>query len=61
MLSDEFLLTGTVAKESREREAYANNNFFKGIRSLKAKSMLIDGNNACVARQSGLGAGVQFR
>lgn len=47
LLSDEFLFTGTVAKESRGREAYVNNNFFKVIRSLKVKSMLIDGDNTC--------------
>ena len=47
LLSDEFLCTGTGIKESMGREAYVNNTFFKGIKSLKVKSMLIDGDKAC--------------
>lgn len=30
LLSDDFLLTGTVQKESRGREAYVSNNFLRG-------------------------------
>ncbi len=47
LLSDDFLLTGTVVKESKGREAYMNNNFFKGVLGLKVKSMIIDGDSAC--------------
>ena len=47
LLSDDFLLTGTVQKESRGREAYVSNNFFKGIKNLKVKNVIIEGDSAC--------------
>jgi len=48
VLSDNFLLTGTVAKESRGREAYVSNAFFKGVKSLIVKRMIVAGDSACV-------------
>ncbi len=48
LLSDDFLLTGTVVKESKGREAYMNNNFFRCVLGLRVKSMIIDGDSACV-------------
>ncbi len=47
LLSENFLLTGTVPKESRGREAYVNNNFFKLVRSLRVKELIVDGEKAC--------------
>ena len=35
LLSENFLLTGTVAKETKGREAYTNNMFFKMVKSLE--------------------------
>jgi ketosteroid isomerase-like protein len=46
LLSDDFLLTGTIVTESRGRDAYANNNFFKLVKSLKVEKLLIEGENA---------------
>lgn len=43
LLSDDVLLTGTVAKESRGRQEYSNNNFFKMVRGLRVKEMLVEG------------------
>ena len=36
-LSEKIVLTGTVAKETRGKDAYVNNTFFKLIRGLKLK------------------------
>ncbi len=47
LLSDDFLMTGTVVKESRGREAHMNNNFFRGVLGLKVKNMIIEGDSAC--------------
>ena len=47
MLSDDILLTGTIAKESRGKEAFVNNNFFKMVKGLKVKQMIIENGNAC--------------
>ena len=47
MLSDEILLTGTIAKESKGKEPFVNNNFFKMIRSLKVKQMIVENESAC--------------
>src|SRR5512138_908500 len=47
MLSDDILLTGTIAKESRGKDAFVNNNFFKMVQSLTVKQMIVDGENAC--------------
>ncbi len=47
LLSDDFFMTGTVVKESRGREAYMNNNFFRCILGLRVKNMIIEGDSAC--------------
>lgn len=47
LLSLNFLLTGNVAKETRGREAFVNNPFFKLVKSLKVKAMIIEGESAC--------------
>ncbi len=47
LLSENFLLTGTVAKETRGRDAFVNNPFFKLVKGLKVKTMIIDGESAC--------------
>jgi ketosteroid isomerase-like protein len=43
LLSDGILLTGTVAKESRGRDAYINNNFFKLVKGLRVKETIVEG------------------
>ena len=48
LLSENFLLTGTVTKETKGRDAYLDSMFFKLVESLKVKSMIIDGESACV-------------
>lgn len=47
MLADDILLTGTVAKESVGKESFINNNFFKMIKGLTVKQMIIENGNAC--------------
>jgi hypothetical protein len=47
MLSEEILLTGTIAKESKGKELFVNNNFFKMVRGLKVKDMIVEDNKAC--------------
>ncbi len=47
MLSEEILLTGTIAKESKGKELFVNNNFFKMVKSLKIKQMIVENKNAC--------------
>ena len=47
MLSDEILLTGTIAKESRGVKPFVNNNFFKMVRGLKVKEMIVENEKAC--------------
>jgi hypothetical protein len=46
LLSDDVLLTGTVAKESRGRELFVTNNFFRMIKGLKVRQMIIENDNA---------------
>jgi ketosteroid isomerase-like protein len=46
LLSDDVLLSGTVAKESRGRDFFVNNNFFSMIRNLKVRQMIIENDNA---------------
>jgi ketosteroid isomerase-like protein len=46
MLSDDILLTGTIAKESRGKKAFVNNNFFKMVKGLKVKQMIVENGNA---------------
>jgi ketosteroid isomerase-like protein len=47
MLSEEILLTGTIAKESKGKELFVNNNFFKLIRDLKVKELIVENESAC--------------
>lgn len=47
LLSENFLLTGTVAKESRGKDEYAKNIFFQLVKSLTVKTMVIEGERAC--------------
>jgi hypothetical protein len=47
-LSDSFLLTGTQANVARGRDAFANSMFFRLVKNLKVKTMIIDVERACV-------------
>ena len=47
LLSEDILLTGTVAKESKGKELFVNNNFFKMVKDLKLKRMIVENENAC--------------
>ena len=42
-LSDDFFLAGTVVKESRGRDAYVNNGFFRMVRGLRVKNLIVEG------------------
>jgi ketosteroid isomerase-like protein len=46
LLSENFLLTGSVAKETRGRDAYVNLGFWKLVKSLRVKEMIVEGDNA---------------
>jgi len=46
LLSDNFLLTGAVAKETRGREAYVNLGFWKLVKGLRVKDMIVEGESA---------------
>jgi len=46
LLSHDFLLTGTVARESRGRDSYMGNSFFSLVRGAKVKEMLVVGESA---------------
>ena len=52
-MSDDFLLSGTVVKETRWRNAYNNNGFFKLVRGLRVKELIADDD-------SGFGPGIIF-
>ncbi|MGZ4908223.1 MAG: nuclear transport factor 2 family protein [Halobacteriota archaeon] len=47
LLSDDIVLTGTVAQESRGKELFVNNNFFKMVKSLHVEQMIVENDNAC--------------
>jgi len=47
LLSENIVLTGTVAKETRGKDAYVNNTFFKLIRGLKVQKMIVERDSAC--------------
>lgn len=47
MLAGDILLTGTIAKESRGKELFVNNNFFKMVTGLKVKEMIVENDSAC--------------
>ena len=46
LLSRDFLLSGTVARESHGRDLYVNNSFFKMVRSFELREMIVDGDSA---------------
>ena len=46
-LSENIVLTGTVAKETRGKDDYVNNTFFTLIRGLKVKKMIVERDSAC--------------
>lgn len=43
LLTDEFLLTGTVPNETRSRDAYVGNSFFKLVRGLRVEELITEG------------------
>jgi ketosteroid isomerase-like protein len=43
LLADDFLLTGTVANDSKGREQYVMNDFFKLVRGHRVKEMVVEG------------------
>jgi hypothetical protein len=47
LLSDDVLLTGTVAKESRGRDLFVNNNFFRMFKGLKVRQMIVEFSFLC--------------
>ena len=46
LLSEDFLLAGTVTQETRGRDLYVNNNFFKLVEGLKVKELVVNGEKA---------------
>lgn len=46
LLAEDFLLSGTVVKETRGRQAYVDNPFFKLVREARVKEMLAQGDRA---------------
>lgn len=47
LLSENFLLAGTVDKEARGRDAHANSIFFRFVKALEVKTMIVEGERAC--------------
>jgi ketosteroid isomerase-like protein len=47
MLSPDIVLSGTIARETKGKEAFVSNNFFKMVKSLKVKQMIVEEENAC--------------
>jgi ketosteroid isomerase-like protein len=47
VLSDDVVLTGTVARESKGKEQFVNNNFFRMVQSLTVKRLIVENENAC--------------
>ena len=43
LLADDFLLTGTVAKDSRGRDLYVANGFFRMVRGVKVRELMVEG------------------
>lgn len=46
LLSEDFLLSGAVAQETRGREAYKSNGFFRMVKGLTVKELLVSGGSA---------------
>ncbi len=47
-LSKTFLLVGALAKETHGKDAFTNTLFFSLVKKLAVKSLIIDGEKACV-------------
>ncbi|MEM0117995.1 MAG: nuclear transport factor 2 family protein [Conexivisphaerales archaeon] len=47
LLTEDFLLSGTVPKETRGRAAFVNANFFKMVKGVNVKELIVDGEKAC--------------
>ena len=54
MLSENFSFSGTIGKVAAGRDAFVGNLFFKYIRSLEVKTMIIEGERACAVVGYGL-------
>jgi len=48
LLSENFLLTGAVAREIRGKDAYVNLGFWKLVKGLRVKEMIVDSERAFV-------------
>jgi ketosteroid isomerase-like protein len=46
LLSEDVLLTGTVMKESKGKDLFVHNNFFRMIKSLNVRQMIVENENA---------------
>jgi ketosteroid isomerase-like protein len=46
LLSEDFLLSGTIAQKTIGRDAYMNNGFFNMVKRLKVKELVEDGDTA---------------
>jgi ketosteroid isomerase-like protein len=46
LLSEDVLLTGTVVQESKGKDAFVHNNFFRMIKGLKVRQMIVENENA---------------
>jgi len=46
LLPEDVLLTGTVVKESKGKGQFVHNNFFRMIKGLKVKQMIVENENA---------------
>lgn len=47
LLSENFSLSGTVGREAIGRDGYVNNLFFRYVKSLEVKTMIVEGERAC--------------
>lgn len=46
LLSDDVLLTGTVVKESKGKDLFVHNNFFRMIKGLEVRQMIVENEHA---------------
>lgn len=46
LLAEDFLMTGTVAKETRGRDLYVSNGFFRMVRGHRVKDLIAEGESA---------------
>ena len=45
LLSEDVELTGTLAKESKGKDLFTHNNFFRMIKGLKVRKMIVENEN----------------